>query len=54
MTEAYSSFHNRLPVLYKGLMEEGTLVWGNKDNIVIDAIKRSLDGKGIVSGFTKE
>lgn len=44
----YSSFLNRLPVLYKGLREEGAMAWGNKDNIVIDAIKRSLDGKAIV------
>lgn len=43
----YSALLNRSPILYKGIKEEKPLISINSNNIVVDSIKRSLDGEGI-------
>ena len=39
---------NRPPVIYRGKKEESPLAYIESRNVVIDSIKESIDGKGIV------
>ena len=39
---------NRPPVIYRGRKEESPLAYIENRNVVIDSIKESIDGKGIV------
>ena len=43
-----SSILNRPPVIYRGKKEESPLAYIESRNVVIDSIKESIDGKGIV------
>ena len=43
-----SSILNRHPVIYRGKKEESPLAYIESRNVVIDSIKESIDGKGIV------
>ena len=44
----HSSILNRPPVIYRGMKEESPLAYIESRNVVIDSIKESIDGKGIV------
>ena len=44
----HSSILNRPPVIYRGKKEESPLAYIESRNVVIDSIKESIDGKGIV------
>ena len=44
----HSSILNRPPVIYRGNKEESPLAYIESRNVVIDSIKESIDGKGIV------
>ena len=44
----HSSILNRPPVMYRGKKEESPLAYIESRNVVIDSIKESIDGKGIV------
>ena len=43
-----SSILNRHPVIYRGKKEESPLAYIESRNVVIDSIKESINGKGIV------
>ena len=44
----HSSILIRPPVMYRGMKEESPLAYIESRNVVIDSIKESIDGKGIV------